>query len=225
MGYWTMDVVIDPWDAAQNTWYAGVFSGWGNAQSVGVGGVYRTTNRGVSWTKITTGIDRAYSVTCDPVHQGAAYMTTETQGLWYTSNIAATIPVWTQVAGYPFRQPNRVYFNPYNQNQIWVNSFGNGIRMGDLTTDLNEITSSLNRINIFPNPTKGDLTVDFLIQENTSLTIKLSNINGQIMESNNSKETAGPYKHIYNLNNYSKGVYFITFTTDKETYTKKVIVE
>ena len=29
MYYWTKDIVIDPNDASQNTWYAGVFSGWG----------------------------------------------------------------------------------------------------------------------------------------------------------------------------------------------------
>jgi hypothetical protein len=29
MRYWTKDVVIDPHDATQNTWYAGVWSGWG----------------------------------------------------------------------------------------------------------------------------------------------------------------------------------------------------
>ena len=29
MRYWTKDVVVDPGDPTQSTWYAGVFSGWG----------------------------------------------------------------------------------------------------------------------------------------------------------------------------------------------------
>src|SRR5688572_7669477 len=48
MRYWTKDVVIDPHDPNQNTWYAAVFSGWGGAPN-GLGGLYRTTNRGVNW--------------------------------------------------------------------------------------------------------------------------------------------------------------------------------
>ena len=34
--YWTNDVVIDPSDPTQNTWYVGVYSGWGgNANDLG----------------------------------------------------------------------------------------------------------------------------------------------------------------------------------------------
>jgi hypothetical protein len=57
-------------------------------------------------------------------------MTTETEGLWFSSNINAASPTLTQVAGYPFGQPERVFFNPYNSSEIWVTSFGNGIRVG-----------------------------------------------------------------------------------------------
>ncbi|MGZ3930632.1 MAG: hypothetical protein ACXVP0_04525, partial [Bacteroidia bacterium] len=38
MYYWTKDIVIDPNDATQNTWYAGVFSGWGGPPN-GLGGL------------------------------------------------------------------------------------------------------------------------------------------------------------------------------------------
>ena len=45
------DIVIDPHDATRSTWYACVFSGWGGVAGGppnGLGGLYRTTNRGVS---------------------------------------------------------------------------------------------------------------------------------------------------------------------------------
>ena len=61
-------------------------------------------------------------------------MTTETQGLWYSNNIHAATPTFTQVAAYPFRQPERVFFNPFNPNEIWVTSFGNGLRVGVTAT-------------------------------------------------------------------------------------------
>jgi hypothetical protein len=130
MLYWTKDIVVDPSDATQNTWFVGVFSGWGGAPN-GLGGLYRTTNRGVSWTKINS-LDRVTSLTFSLIVADDAFLTTETDGLWHTTNIHATTPVFTRVANYPFRQPERVFFNPYNPNEIWVTSFGYGLMVGTL---------------------------------------------------------------------------------------------
>lgn len=130
MYYWTKDVVIDPNDVNQNTWYAGVFSGWGGAPN-GLGGLYKTINRGASWTKLTGSVlDRVTSCTFNPLNANELYITTEAQGLWMSKNINAATPEFTLVSSYPFRQPERVFFNPFNTNQMWVSSFGNGMKMG-----------------------------------------------------------------------------------------------
>lgn len=126
--YWTKDVVVDPHDATQNTWLAGVFSGWGGPPN-GLGGLYRTTDRGVTWTRILN-LDRVGSATYNPNDPNELFVTTETDGLWYSNNIRSASPTFTQVAAYPFRQPERVFFNPFNTSQIWVTSFGNGLRVG-----------------------------------------------------------------------------------------------
>ena len=130
MRYWTKDLVLDPYDPTQNTWYAGVFSGWGGPPN-GLGGLYRTTNRGTTWTRINS-LDRVTSCTFSPVNSNEMYLTTETDGLWYSSNINTVSPVFTAVASYPFRQPERVFFNPYNPSEVWVTSFGNGLRVGNV---------------------------------------------------------------------------------------------
>ncbi len=130
MQYWTKDIVIDPSDAAQNTWYVAVFSGWGGAPN-GKGGLYKTTNRGANWTKLTgTQFDRVTSITFNPSINKQAYLTTETQGLWISNDMDAATPTWTLVDAYPFRQPERVFFNPFKPDEIWVSSFGNGLKMG-----------------------------------------------------------------------------------------------
>ena len=130
MRYWTKDLVIDPYDLSQSTWYVGVFSGWGGPPN-GLGGLYRTTNRGLNWTKINS-LDRVTSCAISPTNSNEMYLTTETEGLWYTSNLNVATPTFTAVTSYPFRQPERVFFNPYNPNEIWVTSFGNGLRVGNL---------------------------------------------------------------------------------------------
>jgi photosystem II stability/assembly factor-like uncharacterized protein len=165
MKYWTMDLAVDPNDVTQNTWYCCVYSGWGGAPN-GKGGLYRTTNRGTNWTKIINSVNSnngdttsCFSVTFDPVNKGAAYLTTENGGLFYTSNISAASPVFSAVTAYPFQEPLRVFFNPYNTNDVWVTSFGNGLEMGStVPLGLNEVTNQNTSIVVFPNPSIGKFT-------------------------------------------------------------------
>jgi len=126
MFYWTKDVVVDPHDATQSTWYAGVFSGWGGAPN-NKGGLYKTVNKGMSWTRLTN-MEGVTSLTIDPNTADTAYMTTEVQGLWYTENLNSPVITWTQTT-YPFRQPDRVFYNPYDASEVWVTSFGHGLRV------------------------------------------------------------------------------------------------
>jgi photosystem II stability/assembly factor-like uncharacterized protein len=128
MRYWTKDLVIDPHDPTRSTWYVGVFSGWGGAPN-GLGGLYRSRNRGQSWTRILD-LDRVTSIGISPASANEAYVTTEVEGLWHTGDLGAAAPAFAQVTEYPFRQPERVLWNPFDTTEIWVTSFGNGLRVG-----------------------------------------------------------------------------------------------
>src|SRR5262249_55741939 len=55
---------------------------------------------------------------------------TEDNGLWYTSNANTSGPTFSQVSSYPFAQPLRVFYDPYNTSQVWVTSFGDGMMVG-----------------------------------------------------------------------------------------------
>jgi hypothetical protein len=127
MFYWTKDVVLDPSDQQQNTWYAGVFSGWGGPAN-DKGGLYRTFDRGVSWERVWN-THRVESCTFNPGNPDEIYITTEMKGLWHSDDINAVAPVVNRV-NYNFMHPVRVVFNPYNSSEIWVLSFGNGMKTG-----------------------------------------------------------------------------------------------
>jgi len=147
MYYWTRDVVVSPYDAKQKTWYASVNSGWGGAPN-GLGGLYRTTNAGQSWTRIAT-LDRVRSCTIHPTNPDVAFITTESEGLWMSQNFSANAPTFTRVDGYPFAGPERVFINPYDQNEVWVTSFGNGMYVGRLDqASANHIASKLSPLQI-----------------------------------------------------------------------------
>lgn len=128
MRYWTKDLVVDPRDATDRTWWVAVFSGWGGAPN-GLGGLYRTQDAGATWTRVWDA-DRVESVAFPPGSGTEAYATTETEGLWHTADRTASMPTFARVEAYPFRQPVRVFFNPRDTGEMWVASFGNSLRVG-----------------------------------------------------------------------------------------------
>ncbi len=129
MEYWTKDIIIDPNDPEQNTWYAGVFSGWGGPAN-DKGGLYKTIDRGQNWQQIWE-THRVESCTFNPLNTNQLFVTTEVEGLWVCNNINDENPDFELVENYNFMHPLRLFFNPYNQNEIWIASFGNGLKVGN----------------------------------------------------------------------------------------------
>ncbi|MGO8995110.1 MAG: hypothetical protein ACLQVI_17485 [Polyangiaceae bacterium] len=124
MHYWTKDVVVDPHDPSESTWYVGVFDHTGRS---GNGGLYRTRDRGRTWDQVSRE-PRVESCTLDPANPSVLFMTTETHGLFVTRDLQDPAPVFHPVLEYPFRQPLRLFFNPANPHELWATSFGGGLR-------------------------------------------------------------------------------------------------
>lgn len=210
MIYWTKDIIVDPYDANQDTWYACVHSGWGGAPN-NKGGLYKTIDRGQSWNEILT-LDRVESATIHPTNPNEIYVTTEYEGLWYSDNSNALNPSFTLLDAYPFQHPNRVFFNPYNHNEIWVTSFGNGLRKG--YTQITHLSSSANsNFDLYPNPSKGLLKLD---GENV-IAYSIYNINGQkIYEGSNANSKT---------HDLPEGVYEVVVKlSDQTVFSKKWLV-
>ena len=204
MHFWTKDIVIDPNDSTQNTWYVCVFSGWGGAPN-GLGGLYRTYNRGQNWTKLTASqFDRVTSITFNPLHLNEAYLTTETQGLWFSSDITSFNPSWSLIQTYPFRQPERVYFNPFNPTEMWVTSFGNGVKTANITaTSIENSIDGKDQLFFYPNPSSGIFHF-----QNTLLTyggkITVTDTFGRLIISKDFNKN----ECIIDGSNWAKGLYF-----------------
>ncbi|HMW37789.1 MAG: hypothetical protein K1X68_03945 [Saprospiraceae bacterium] len=205
MYYWTKDVVVDPSDSTQSTWLVAVFSGWGGAPN-GLGGLYRTTNRGQTWTKLTgTQFDRVTSVTFDPQQPKVCYLTTETQGLWRTLDISGVNPIWSLVNAYDFRQPERVYFNPFKNRQMWVSSFGNGMKFSDLDQTTSVSDSERNPdCNILTNLSSEDR---ILINQNDRLPFSIYSINGAMVYQSSDADVI---KGFIDISSLTCGVYLVS---------------
>lgn len=154
MRFYTKDLVIDPHDPTQNTWYAtvwGRFTTFAGPNNQGNGGLYRSTNRGQSWTRIWAN-ELAESITIHPSVPGAAYVTAENDGLFFTSNLGAA-PSIERVEAFPFWRPKRVFFKPGNACELWVTTMGGGIWKGvsELPGQVSYAPSTEN----FVNPERG----------------------------------------------------------------------
>ena len=166
MLYWTKDVVVDPSDTSARRWYAGVFSGWGGPPN-GLGGLYRTTNRGVSWTRINA-LDRVTSLAINPQNSAEGWLTTETDGLWHTTTLDGPSPQFAADPAYPFRQPERVFYNPYVQGEVWVTSFGGGLMTGSPVSGLGAspgggVPPGFALAQNYPNPFNPETTIRFTV--------------------------------------------------------------
>ncbi len=164
MSRWTKDVVIDPNDPTQNTWFACVFSHWGHWPNE-LGGIYRTTDRGQNWDWISD-LYRVESITFDPLSPGRAFITSETLGLWVSEDLNASDPVVIRDDNYPIHHPYRVFFNPYDPYEMWCTSFGSGLsvsRRGVTSIEDRPPASTLTLEPNRPNPFNPRTTVAFSV--------------------------------------------------------------
>ena len=222
MKYWTKDVVIDPSDTSSSTWYAAVFSGWGSAVPAGTGGLYRTTDKGINWIKISnsTASYRVNSCTVNPKNPDEMYYTTETDGLWFTKNAKAATPTFALVDAYPFRHPVRVSFNPLKNSEIWVSGFGSGMITGTVGGSSGKIISIKKEgIAIYPNPVN-----DYLIIKNPSIiSCSVYDITEKLLLEN--KEILKSEELKVDVRGLKPGLYFILISTDKGMVSEKFIKE
>src|SRR6185295_4609207 len=98
------------------------------------GGLYMTTDRGLTWHTILTADSE--SVAINPNNPEQMYVCSTNTGLWLTENLHAIngsgqpSPTFTQVASYPHLRPARAFFTPYVIDEVWIAGNGAGLMVG-----------------------------------------------------------------------------------------------
>lgn len=136
-----------------------------------------------------------------------------------SSNMNSQTQSWTLVDSYPFRQPERVFFNPYNQNEMWVTSFGNGMKVGLLTpAAIHEIPDENSLIDVYPNPFKEQFGFSNFSESPVRI-INIYNANGKLVLSEQVEKKS---VHTASLD---PGVYVIEFILKNNAVVHKKIVK
>ncbi len=227
MNYWTKDLVIDPNDPTQSTWYACVWSGWGGPAN-DLGGLFRTTDRGLNWEKVT-GDGQFHRVSSIAFYSGIAYLTTEGQGLWQSniSEIGSGQPSWHLVESYPFHHPERVFPNPYEQLEIWVASFGNGMRDSDIINGTSGVAGSPSaNMRVLRNPIHSNIEVEIMAQKAGEAQFSLVDVQGKtVVDFGERQLMAGGQRFSFPITYVATGAYFIKALIGEELITAKILVE
>lgn len=115
-----------------------------------------------------------------------------------------------------------------NQNYI---ADSNSVFMNPTSTVgiSNPANATENKFSVYPNPVKGNTTIEYTIFEMTDSKIKLeiyTILGVKISTLVNTSQQAGIYKYIFNPqnNNLNSGIYLISLCIDGQTSTKRIIV-
>jgi photosystem II stability/assembly factor-like uncharacterized protein len=122
---WPKDFDVDPRDS--KVIYLGAADPYGPPQ----GGLYRTTDGGASWERIAREGGEAFGATINPRKPDWVYMClTESApdcALWLSKDAGKT---WKPLEGLPFKNAQRVAFDPDDDSIIYVCTFGGSVWKG-----------------------------------------------------------------------------------------------
>jgi len=85
--------------------------------------------------------------------------------------------------------------------------------------------NDLENILIFPNPTNGEVMIQFKVDQESETEVAVSDLVGRkVMEVINTKMPAGEYKYVVNLTQLTDGFYLVSVKTDTKISTSKIII-
>lgn len=180
--------------------------------------VFQSINGGTSWTNISGSLPNV-PANCITYHNGSPdglYIGTD-MGVFYRDN---TMSDWTPFdTGLPHVIVNELEIF-YPTNKIRAATYGRGIWESNTSYDVgineNDVQFS---ISVYPNPSGGNITVD--VSGSVHFTsLKITNLLGETVRE---QKIAAP-KTTISLSSQPNGVYFVQLRNDKETVTKKILL-
>lgn len=77
-------------------------------------------------------------------------------------------------------------------------------------------------VNVFPNPTMDEITIEMNLLKTENVKMNLINTSGQVMKSLELKQIQGEHKTSFNLASYANGMYYLQIVTNDGVVNKKI---
>jgi hypothetical protein len=85
--------------------------------------------------------------------------------------------------------------------------------------------TAINNLDVYPNPSRDIFNVSFTSEDVQDLDVRIINVIGEVVYTENLNEFVGEYTKQVDLATYTKGVYFLEITTDNGVINKKLILQ
>jgi len=82
------------------------------------------------------------------------------------------------------------------------------------------------RFSVYPNPADEQITIRYLVENNSRITVVLYKIDGTLMEKlADEYKSEGEYTDVFDLHNrIAPGIYMIRFISDEQNFIQKLII-
>jgi len=88
---------------------------------------------------------------------------------------------------------------------------------------ITELNSASMEVSVYPNPSNDIVNINYTLENPSNVVLRLTNIQGQVISEMKLDKSSGLQTDTLNLSNQSSGMYFVSITTETESFTTKVI--
>lgn len=121
--------------------------------------------------------------------------------------------------------PNQMFYNIGSNRMIEITENANNYTVIHGPTATTPQVEQASTIRVFPNPTKGNFTVEYKVLETNNVQIDILNIEGKVLHSIiNERQNEGEQRITWQGKNLPNGLYLVRIVTDNEVRLKKVVV-
>ncbi len=131
--------------------------------------------------------------------------------------------------GIPGQYINDVYSAAANYGSIYVATYGRGLFRDDTYWEpvgVKEfaIENPIKAITLFPNPVANQATVNFELENSSTVQVNVYDLSGKLVYANTNKYPKGNAQLTYNVNSLKNGTYIVQLVAEGKSNTTKMVV-
>ncbi|MDX5325111.1 MAG: T9SS type A sorting domain-containing protein, partial [Bacteroidota bacterium] len=124
---------------------------------------------------------------------------------------------------------NNIYTGPGGQRTVTL-TLENACGQTDTTFTINiyvDIEENLlsRTLNVYPNPTSGEVNIEFSIEGVQDVQTRIVNVLGQEVSKTHHGSLSGTFRYRYDLSDQPSGIYLLEVTSDRGKVTRRITME